>query len=124
MKWTEERIIKVTMWKCDLCDFQIEDNRGCCGTAPIMQCRMCGKHACREHRAFFTEEQWADYPHGFYACSECEEEAREAWDNAVEEAGRHEDILDVVKDRIDASRHQRNYDRGIEHVPFDWYKGE
>lgn len=123
MKWTEVKKIEVEFWKCDFCDTKSnEGNRGCCGVRPIETCRICGKHACRLHREYFTEEPWADYPYGFYACEDCREEAQSAWDDAVEEAGRHEDILDVVKDCIDRTRFQKNFDRGIKHVPFEWHK--
>ncbi len=125
MKWTEERTIEVTMWKCDLCDFQTESNKGCCGTAPIMQCWICCKHVCRSHRHFFSEDWHSDYPRGFYACDECREEAQRAWDDALEMAGRYDDILDVVEEQIDAYRFQEEFDRtrGACHdrVPFKWF---
>lgn len=126
MKTTEKKMVEVevTTWKCDLCDLTIENNRGCCGTAPIMRCQICNKDVCREHRTFFTEDYGEDYPHGFYACDNCREEAQRAWDDAQEVAGRHEDILKVVKECIDGYRFQKNFDQGIEHVPFEWWGGK
>ena len=90
----------VTTYKCDFCDYSTENNRGCCGTAPIMTCEFCEKDICRKHRDFFTEDHWSDYPYGFWACPDCQPKAEEAWDWAQEHAGRHDDIVDVTTARF------------------------
>ena len=127
MKTVEKKMVEVevTTWKCDLCDFTTQSNKGCCGTAPIMSCWVCGKDVCRNHRHFFSENPWEDYPRGFYACDECHGEAQAAWDDAVEVAGRYDDILDVVEECIDNNRFQKDFDRTRggchDRVPFKWF---
>lgn len=123
MKWTTTKMIKEVKhhFKCDFCEIETDDNRGCCGCRTIEGCWICGKHACRLHRNFFTEEEWEDRPRGFYCCQDCEEEAKAAWSEATVSAGRYEDILDVVKGCINDIRYVKNSDRKIKHVPFKWH---
>lgn len=101
MKTTRKVMVEkeITTWKCDLCNFTTENNRGCCGVAPIMTCRYCKKHVCREHRHFMTEDYSSDYPIGDYVCDDCYPDAKLAWNEAEITAGRYESILEVW-DRI------------------------
>ena len=50
--------------------------------------------------------------------------AQTAWDDAVEVAGRYDDMLDVVEERIDAFRFQKEFDRTRggchDRKPFKW----
>ena len=85
---------EITTWKCDFCDKESEGNQGCCGTRPIMECKICDKDICYDHRHFYTEDDWSDYPHGFYACTSCKPEADKAWEYAEAFASRHEDIVE------------------------------
>ena len=74
MKTTKTVVVEkeVTTWKCDFCDFEIdnEDNRGCCGSAPIMTCHFCGNDACRKHRESIQENSWAENSE-FVVCQDC-----------------------------------------------------
>lgn len=99
MKTTRKVMVEkeITTWKCDLCDYTTENNRGCCGSSPIMTCWICNRDCCSDCRFFFTEDWDEDYPRGFRACSDCKEEADKAWEMALDVAGRHEDIRDVTE---------------------------
>ncbi|KKL78969.1 hypothetical protein LCGC14_2019520 [marine sediment metagenome] len=91
---------EITTWKCDFCDKESEGNSGCCGVRPIMICKICNKDCCREHRHWYSEDDWGDYPYGFYACPNCEPNTTLAWDWAMEYAGRHDDIIEVTMERL------------------------
>lgn len=91
---------KITTFKCDFCDFSTKSNKGCCGVRPIMECSICNKDICYEHRDFLTEDHWSDYPSGLYICPDCEPIAKQAWGWAQEYAGRYDDICDVTRERI------------------------
>ena len=87
---------KYTVWKCDFCDYETETNRGCCGTAPIMSCDFCGKDACRDHREYYRENEWEDYP-DFIACKDCIDIANKCQYIAGQVAERYDNWWDVVK---------------------------
>jgi hypothetical protein len=91
---------EITTYKCDYCDYSTTNNRGCCGSAPIMACSFCDKDICREHRDFFTEDWSSDYPSGLYACPDCQQKASEAWYWAIENAGRYDDIEKIALERF------------------------
>lgn len=97
----EEVMVKktITTYKCDLCDFSTTNNKGCCGSAPIMKCTICKKDVCRNHREFFTEDFISDYPHGFYTCFDCEPTAREIWEDEIVNAPRYESVIDNTIER-------------------------
>ena len=101
MKTTRIEMIEkeITTWKCDFCDKESEGNQGCCGVRPIMSCTICKSDICYSHRAWYTEDDCSDYPHGFYACPTCEPNATLAWKWAEEYAGRHDDIVEVTMKR-------------------------
>ena len=100
---------KITTYKCDFCDFSTENNRGCCGTAPIMPCSICDKDACREHRDFFTEDPYEDYPYGFYACKDCEPLARKNWDWFTTYADRHADVVRLTIESVEKGEVYEDY---------------
>lgn len=130
MRTVEKKMVEIeeVTWKCDLCDFTTKSNKGCCGTAPIMKCKVCGNDVCRKHRTFFTEDLWADYPYGLYACDNCLEEVQSAWDEAQCVANRHDDILKVVEEVIDGYRYQKEFDRTRggchDYVPFKFWSSK
>lgn len=66
---TETRVIEVKIYGCDFCNFEIEKNSGCCGTAPIMECEFCGKLVCNKHRELSYVSN-GDYP-DFISCLGC-----------------------------------------------------
>lgn len=107
-------------FKCDFCESETDNNRGCCGCRQIEDCWICGKHACYKHRNWFSEDHDSDHPRGFYCCQDCEEEAQAAWSEALSSAGRYEDIIEVVKGCIDDMRFMKNSDRKVEHTTFKW----
>ena len=86
---------EITTYKCDFCEYQIENNTGCCGQRSIMECGICGKDACRQHRESFYEHD-QDYP-DITVCNACLPNFRIAWEEAKILAGRYEDIGDVSK---------------------------
>lgn len=73
---------EITTYTCDFCDYSTERNQGCCGVQPIMSCSICEQDVCPDHRHWFSDDHWSDYPDGFYACPDCQPLAQELWDNA------------------------------------------
>ena len=72
-------IQKYRIWHCDYpgCDYKIENNKGCCGHAPVMQCHFCEKDICTKHTTL--EYDSGDYP---ILCTCISEECllkKEAW---------------------------------------------
>lgn len=92
---------KITTCKCDFCESTTQNNSGCCGVAPIMYCTICEKDMCHRHRKFYTEDEWEDYPYGFYACPDCQPTAGMNWMWLQENAGR---LDDIVEEAIEATR--------------------
>lgn len=95
-----QRTIKITTTTCDCCGHSVKNNKGCCGVRPIMTCDFCDDDCCRGCRDFYTEDTWADYPMGLWACSKCMPKAKEAWEWADMNAGRHDDIIEVTLSRF------------------------
>lgn len=87
---------QVTTYKCDLCDYSIENNSGCCGSAPIMQCSLCRQDCCRDCRTAMWEHDWNDYP-DMMICNGCQPKGQQAWDIAQQIAGRYEDLTEITK---------------------------
>ena len=100
MRTTRKELVEkeITTYACDFCDFTTENNRGCCGVAPIMYCNICGKDCCHEHREFYTEDHWSDYPDGLYACPECQPRAYSNFMWLEENAARGDDIVQMTID--------------------------
>ena len=90
----------ITISSCDVCDYTTEHNSGCCGTSPIMSCDFCGQDCCSDHRKQFWENDWEDYP-DMTLCSVCLPKGQQAWDIALELAGRHESMSDIAKKVFD-----------------------
>lgn len=86
----------ITTSTCDFCNFKTEDNSGCCGYRPIMQCDFCKKDMCSKHRRELAEDDYADYYQKLLYCDECAVKAFEAWDKAQLIAGRHDDIFELT----------------------------
>ncbi len=116
---------EVTTWKCDFCDFQTDDNRGCCGSAPIMQCSFCGKDACRNHREAFFENYSDDYP-DFYACEDCIPKVNKCNYIAEQIAGRYDIWTEVVKKVYENFEEYQDYledyEPPKEHKPIDTWE--
>ncbi len=91
------KIIKV--WYCDFCDFHIQNNRGCCGVSPIMECVICGKHVCNDHRNHYNEDDFNDYDDAI-VCDKCNLGFEPAWDWALDHTGRFDNIYDVAIKRM------------------------
>lgn len=92
---------EITTYTCDICDWSTENNSGCCGSSPIMQCELCEKDCCRDHRESFFEDPWSqDYPN-ITVCSDCHPKAKLAWEAAVMYAGRYEIIENVVREHYE-----------------------
>jgi len=102
MRTTETVMVEkeITTYGCDLCDYSIKHNNGCCGSAPIMMCDVCKKDCCTDCRTSYFENDWEDY-HDWLVCAECNQLASLAWEIARETAGRHDQIEEVAKTRLD-----------------------
>lgn len=95
------KIAKVTTtYKCDFCDRSTIDNHGCCGWQPIMSCDICDKDVCRDHREFYTEDAWSDYPRGVMSCPDCNAAVKQNWEWLEINAGRHDDIIKKTIDFV------------------------
>lgn len=88
---------EVTTYKCDFCDFKTESNSGCCGYRPIMECDFCNRDICGKHRHELAEDTSGDYYQKLLFCDGCSEIAHQAWDKAVETAGRYDDIFELAR---------------------------
>ena len=88
----------ITTYTCDVCGYSTENNRGCCGSAPIMQCQLCKDDVCRTCRECFEENPCGDYC-DVIVCTNCEPKFKEAWEWALEYAGRNDAIDDVAIER-------------------------
>jgi len=100
-----EKIIKTYI--CDFCTFSTENNRGCCGVAPVMSCDACGKHACREHRKSYWEDPSRDY-HDLMVCQDCIPIMDKAWELAEDTAGRYECIEEVAMKIFKSMKEQQH----------------
>lgn len=93
-------IKKVITWYCDFCDYHTQNNKGCCGVRNVMGCEICGKHICRKCTTHYQEDDWSDYDDA-QICPKCNVEFKPAWEWALYNAKRHENIMDA------ALRHMR-----------------
>lgn len=90
---------EITTYTCDICGVSTENNKGCCGTRFIMECDLCDNDCCRDCRKFFTEDYSGDdYPDGIMACKNCIPYAKELWEWGVQNAGRYDDIVELILD--------------------------
>lgn len=89
---------EVTTYGCDFCNFATTENRGCCGSAPIMECWVCKKDCCREHRYAFYEND-GDYC-DWRVCNDCFPLANIAWEIALAYAKRYEDIREAAEKHL------------------------
>ena len=108
-KRTEMIPKEITTYKCDLCNFSTESNTGCCGSAPIQVCRYCKNDMCREHRHWYSEDDWGDRPYGFYACDTCNNKVSMAWDLALQFAGRHDDMHEITDEYFNNEKLEEIY---------------
>ncbi len=88
---------EITTYSCDICGKSTERNSGCCGHAPIMSCYFCGQDCCKDHRKSYWENEWEDHS-DMTICSECMPKGDEAWNLALETAGRYEDMAEKAKE--------------------------
>jgi len=94
-KTTKTVQIEVTTYKCDFCDFAVDNQVSKFGTAPVIACHVCKRDACREHRATYSDDSGSDYPDAV-VCVECRPVFDAAWQRADEVAGRHDSRLEVA----------------------------
>lgn len=101
---------EITTYKCDFCEYQTENNNGCCGQRSIMICGICGKDACSVHRKSFYEYD-QDYP-DITVCADCLPIFEHVWNYAIREAGRGDDISEFCKQTM----------KEIEQIGFEQWK--
>ncbi len=82
-------VIEINVYCCDLCGKTIEDNRGFCGTTPIMVCEICGRHCCKDCRVSHYDD-FGDCPTAVY-CKHCEGVYQENKHFLDDERYRHEE---------------------------------
>jgi len=90
---------EIKTYGCDLCDYTIKHNSGCCGTSPIMVCNVCKKDCCTDCRTSYYEGG-GDY-HDWLVCAECKPLADVAWELAGETAGRYDAMDEVAMARLE-----------------------
>lgn len=100
MRTTETIMVEqtITTYGCDFCNFTTKENRGCCGSAPVMSCDICKKDCCREHRYAFFEHD-GDYC-DWRVCSDCFPLANVAWEIALAYATRYENIREAAEKHL------------------------
>jgi flavoprotein len=94
---TELREVVILIAKCDFCEYKVETEQPYVSHGQIACCTICNKHMCPRHRTSFSED--GDTVDAF-VCPECEPKFRKAWDWALENAGRHDDILEIAVSRL------------------------
>lgn len=87
---------EITTCSCDVCGKSTDTNSGCCGFAPIMDCYFCGQDCCKDHRRSYWENEWEDYC-DMTICSDCLPKGDQAWNIALDIAGRNDDIVEIAK---------------------------
>jgi hypothetical protein len=66
------KVVQMTHWMCDICEVVTDDNTGCCGSRPIMQCTICGNEVCDECRNSYDYfHWWGDHPDRIIYCKCC-----------------------------------------------------
>ncbi len=53
--------VEETTYSCDFCDYTTERNIGCCGVRLIMECDICKRDACEDHRVLHYDDFGSDY---------------------------------------------------------------
>lgn len=101
IKKEKTEVVEINVYCCDLCGKTFENNRGHCGTNPIMVCEVCGRHCCGGCRAFHYSGNCSNYPIAVY-CNHCESVYRENKHLLDDELHRHEEeegkILRFIED--------------------------
>lgn len=91
---------EIITYICDFCTYSTEDNRGCCGFAPIMRCSLCNKDTCSKHRHVYSEDPSSDY-YDAIVCDDCNVLFKEAWEWAEKHAERYDNIYyDIAASRF------------------------
>ena len=89
----------ITKWHCDFCDYTTTNNKGMCGVHPVMQCSICENDMCREHTAHYQEDMMSDYDDA-QVCPDCNERFLLAWNWALYNANRGDDLFGVAIKRM------------------------
>ena len=95
--YTKTETIKT--WHCDFCSYTTQDNRGYYCSQPVMECSLCKKHMCTKHRNWYEEDSNSDYADALI-CPSCDKKFRSAWEWALDNAGRNDDIVEATIKRM------------------------
>ena len=110
MKTAIKRTVEVEdiAYKCDFCEFTMTWTPGQrMRHMPI--CDQCKRHMCSKHITEFDEDG-GDYADA-RICPECLPAFQEAWDWAIEHAGRYDDLMSVVRRRLANPPHAEGIDK-------------
>lgn len=83
---TRTKTYTVKIDKCDFCNTEVEDQKSMTGISPIMECVVCGKDCCRDHRTMYNTGCDQTYCGAVYegldsVCCDCDEEFKEAYES-------------------------------------------
>lgn len=93
---TKTVVVTVRTYKCDYCEKEVSlDNNHSPRRSGMEWCEVCHKDCCRNHTQWFQEFVTSDYA-DLTVCSGCAPAASEAWKRAVDSAGRHDDLKELV----------------------------
>lgn len=113
MRTTRTELVEkqITSYSCDICNWKTENNRGCCGSAPIMTCHFCKKDCCRDCRTTYWENEWSDDRPTLLVCNQCKPKADLIWEIVLDTAGRYDyllGVIDSVYENFDEYKAQHN----------------
>ena len=101
-------------YTCDFCGFNTSNNKGCCGTAPIMECGVCGRDFCKDCGTVHFSA-YSDYPE-FKYCWSCNavyieflpflEKLDEEYERNVEELQKK--WVDIALDKAERQKNVQN----------------
>lgn len=100
MTITEKEVITkkiVKIYHCDFCDRTSENG------LRVVTCKICGRQACRLHITYYAEYHSGD-TYDICVCKECDTTFSRAWYYALENAGRHDDIVEVALEEYKAMK--------------------
>lgn len=101
MKKEETKYIQVkkkeVQYICDICGKTVKNNKGCCGSSPIMKCDKCDIDVCSKCRLLHFEGG-SDYPSGCY-CLACWDIGKKYKQQMEEAYTDYENTLDTLEDK-------------------------
>ena len=97
---TKTVTVVVRTYKCDHCDFTVMTEAAHSPRRQGMEwCEVCKGDCCRNHVHYFQESRGSDYP-DITCCAGCYPKVKVAWEWALENADRHDDMKELTINRL------------------------